>query len=53
MDLLLQMRKIKRLFNFIRRSRKRDHRKLGKELDLFFVSEYGPGFPIFLPKEWQ
>lgn len=29
---------------------KRDHRKLGKELDLFFMSEYGPGFPFFLPK---
>lgn len=29
---------------------KRDHRKLGKDLDLFFVSEYGPGFPFFLPK---
>lgn len=30
-------------------AKKRDHRKLGKELDLFFTSEYGPGFPIFLP----
>ncbi|MCX2829642.1 threonine--tRNA ligase [Bacillus pseudomycoides] len=29
---------------------KRDHRKLGKELELFFLSEYGPGFPFFLPK---
>ena len=29
---------------------KRDHRKLGKELELFFMSEYGPGFPFFLPK---
>ncbi len=28
---------------------KRDHRKLGKELDLFFMSEYGPGFPFLLP----
>lgn len=31
-------------------AKKRDHRKLGKELDLFFISEYGAGFPIFLPK---
>lgn len=31
-------------------AKKRDHRKLGKELDLFFISEYGPGFPFFLPK---
>lgn len=29
---------------------KRDHRKLGKELELFFMSEYGPGFPFFMPK---
>ncbi len=28
----------------------RDHKKLGKELDLFMISEYGPGFPFFLPK---
>lgn len=35
--------------NFIEEAKKRDHRKLGKELDLFFMSEYGPGFPFFLP----
>ena len=29
---------------------RRDHRKLGKQLDLFFVDEYGPGFPFFMPK---
>lgn len=28
----------------------RDHRKIGKELDLFMVSEFGPGFPFWLPK---
>jgi threonyl-tRNA synthetase len=28
---------------------KRDHRKLGKELELFMISEYGPGFPFWLP----
>ncbi|MGD9604844.1 MAG: threonine--tRNA ligase [Bacilli bacterium] len=28
----------------------RDHRKLGRELDLFMLSEYGPGFPFWLPK---
>ena len=28
---------------------KRDHRKLGKELGLFMLSDYGPGFPFFLP----
>ncbi len=29
---------------------KRDHRKLGKELDLFMMHEYAPGMPFFLPK---
>ena len=29
---------------------KRDHRKLGKELDLFMLAPEGPGFPFFLPK---
>ena len=29
---------------------RRDHRKLGKQLDLFFVDEHGPGFPFFMPK---
>lgn len=28
---------------------KRDHRKLGKELDIFAIMEEGPGFPFFLP----
>lgn len=31
-------------------SKKRDHRKLGKELDLFSLHEEGPGFPFFHPK---
>ncbi len=30
-------------------AKKRDHRKLGRELKLFMVSDYGPGFPFFLP----
>lgn len=33
--------------------KKRDHRKLGKELDLFMISEYGPGLPFWLPKGYQ
>ena len=28
----------------------RDHRKLGQELDLFFVSDYAPGMPFYMPK---
>ena len=31
-------------------AKKRDHRKLGKELDLFGIMEEGPGFPFFFPK---
>ena len=30
----------------IEEAKKRDHRKLGKELDLFMFSEFGPGFPF-------
>ncbi len=36
--------------NLVEERKKRDHRKLGKELDLFMLSEYGPGFPFWLPK---
>ena len=31
-------------------AKKRDHRKLGKELGLFMMREEGPGYPFFLPK---
>ena len=34
----------------IEEAKKRDHRKLGKELGLFMLREEGPGFPFFLPK---
>ncbi|ABS34467.1 threonine--tRNA ligase [Clostridium botulinum] len=36
--------------NMIEEAKKRDHRKLGKELDLFSIHEEGPGFPFFHPK---
>ena len=36
--------------DFLEEAKKRDHKKLGKELELFMISEYGPGFPFFLPK---
>ena len=35
---------------FLEEAKKRDHKKLGKELELFMMSEYGPGFPFWLPK---
>jgi threonyl-tRNA synthetase len=34
----------------IEEAKKRDHRKLGKELGLFMMNDAGPGFPFFLPK---
>ena len=41
---------LKDFLKLMEEAEKRDHRKLGKELELFFLSEYGPGFPFFLPK---
>ena len=35
--------------NMLEEAKKRDHRKLGKELGLFMLTEEGPGFPFFLP----
>ena len=34
--------------NFLEEAKRRDHKKLGRELGLFMMSEYGPGFPFFL-----
>lgn len=34
----------------IEEAKKRDHRKIGKELDLFDIYDEGPGFPFFFPK---
>ncbi len=34
----------------IEEAKKRDHRKIGRELDLFMLTDEGPGFPFFLPK---
>lgn len=36
--------------NMLEEAKKRDHRKLGRELDLFSMHEEGPGFPFFHPK---
>ncbi len=41
---------LKEYLNFLEEAKKRDHKKLGKDLELFMISEYGPGFPFFLPK---
>ena len=41
---------LKAYLDMIEEAKKRDHRKLGKELGLFAILEEGPGFPFFLPK---
>ncbi|MGL4307715.1 threonine--tRNA ligase [Cetobacterium sp. SF1] len=43
-------KRLKDYLKFLEEAEKRDHRKLGKELELFFTSDFGPGFPFFLPK---
>mgnify|MGYP000443874249 CR=1 FL=1 len=43
-------RELKEYLVQLEEAEKRDHRRLGKELELFFMSDYGPGFPFFLPK---
>ena len=40
---------LKAHLELLEEAKKRDHRKLGKELNLFMMSDYGPGFPFFLP----
>lgn len=40
---------VQNYLNFLEEAKKRDHKKLSRELDLFMMSEYGPGFPFFLP----
>lgn len=36
--------------DMLEEARKRDHRKIGKEMDLFLMYDEGPGFPFFMPK---
>ncbi|MGB4352161.1 MAG: threonine--tRNA ligase [Tissierellaceae bacterium] len=43
-------KELEEYLNFLEEAKKRDHRKLGKELDLFSIHEEGPGFPFFHPK---
>jgi len=46
----LKRRRIDEYLTRLEEAKKRDHRKLGKELDLFSIHEEGPGFPFFHPK---
>ena len=41
---------LEQYLTMLEEAKKRDHRKLGKELKRFMLSDYGPGFPFFLPK---
>ena len=41
---------IEEYINLLEEAKKRDHKKLGKELELFMIAPEGPGFPFFLPK---
>ncbi|MEQ8762826.1 MAG: threonine--tRNA ligase [Planctomycetota bacterium] len=41
---------LKEYFQFLEEAKKRDHRLLGEQLDLFFFNDDAPGFPFFLPK---
>lgn len=41
---------LEKYLTMLEEAKKRDHRRLGKELGLFMISEEGPGFPFFLPK---
>ncbi|MFP4698224.1 MAG: threonine--tRNA ligase [Eubacteriales bacterium] len=43
-------KELKEYLEKIEEAKKRDHRKLGKELELFEMFDEGPGFPFFLPK---
>lgn len=42
--------KLNEYLEILKKRKENDHRRLGKELGLFFISDYGPGFPFFLPK---
>ncbi|MBU0757936.1 MAG: threonine--tRNA ligase [Nanoarchaeota archaeon] len=43
-------KELKSYLTLLEEAEKRDHRKLGKELELFSIHDEGPGFPFFLPK---
>lgn len=46
----LKKSELETYLKMIEEAKRRDHRKLGKELDLFTIHEEGPGFPFFHPK---
>ena len=46
----LDKQELKDYITMMEEAQKRDHRKLGKELGLFFISEYAQGMPFYMPK---
>ncbi|NOH16318.1 threonine--tRNA ligase [Clostridium cochlearium] len=46
----LKKSELEAYLKLLEEAKRRDHRKLGKELDLFSINEEGPGFPFFHPK---
>ena len=44
---------LKEYLHFLEEAQKRDHRKLGPKLDLFFLDETAPGMPYWLPGGWK
>lgn len=44
---------LKEHLHFLEEAKERDHRKLGPQLDLFFMDETAPGMPYWLPKGWK
>ena len=46
----LDKQELKDYLHLLEEAQKRDHRKLGKDLGLFFISDYAPGMPFYMPK---
>ena len=46
---ILKKEELEAYLNRLEEAKKRDHRKLGRELGLFMLADEGPGFPFFLP----
>ncbi len=46
----MDKQELKDYLHLLEEAQKRDHRKLGKDLGLFFVSDYAPGMPFYMPK---
>ena len=44
---------LREYLNFLEEAKKRDHRKLGPQLDLFFMDDTAPGMPYWLPSGWK